>query len=249
MDLSERAHGSAVRHPWEVARANFLVGLLRRHGLLARPRRWLDVGAGDGWLAFSLASAAGPGHSFTCWDINYDDSALRELVNRNRGVGFTAEEPDGRYDALLLLDVVEHVERDSEFVAHLVEGRLNHGGHVLLTVPAWPTLYSAHDTALQHYRRYVPARARALLIDSGLTIVDQGGLFASLLLPRAFQVGLEHLGRRPAQTGVGGWTGGPLLTRAVTRALTADARLTERLSRRGTHVPGLTYWALCERTA
>lgn len=250
MDLSERGREAAVvRHPWETARADFLIGLLGRHGLLRTPRKWLDVGAGDGWLAFALADAAGPGHSLTCWDINYDDSALRDLVHRLGGVLFTAGEPDGLFDVLLLLDVVEHVEDDGGFLAGLVNHRLDSTGRLLMTVPAWPALFGDHDTALRHYRRYSPNRARALLRSSGLTIVEEGGLFPSLLLPRALQVVMERLGRRRDQTGVGDWSGGPLMTRITNAALAADTRLTERLSRWGVRVPGLTYWALCERTA
>ena len=51
MDLSELPDREFLRHPWELARARFFAGELRRSGLLSGPQRLLDVGAGDGWFA------------------------------------------------------------------------------------------------------------------------------------------------------------------------------------------------------
>jgi SAM-dependent methyltransferase len=247
VDLSERGAAEA-RHPWEAARADFLIELLRTHGLLLPPRRWLDVGAGDGWLAFELAEAAGPGHELLCWDINYDQATLGDLTSRLRGVDFTAAEPAGRFDVLLLLDVLEHVEDDTGFLRGLVRDHLAPDGYVLVTVPAWQSLFSAHDAALRHYRRYSPRDARRLLAESELTPRVQGGLFHSLLLPRIAQIVGERLGRRPDQSGVGSWSAGPTVTRAVTRILSAETRLSARLGRLDILAPGLSYWALCEVT-
>lgn len=56
-------------------------------------------------------------------------------------------------DAVLLLDLLEHVTDDHELLSRLVN-LVKPGGHVLVTVPADATLWSRHDVSLGHYRRY-----------------------------------------------------------------------------------------------
>ena len=181
-----------------------------------------------------------------CWDIHYDAQVLSALDPHPR-VAFAAEEPDAEFDALLLLDVIEHVEDDREFLSGLVADRLRRGGIALVSVPAWPRLFSAHDVALSHHRRYSPAQARAVIQQSGLDLDVQGGLFHSLILPRALQVVVERLGHRPAPTGIGAWEGGPAVTRSVSALLRADTWVSHRLSDHRLVAPGLSYWALCRK--
>src|SRR4029079_14886838 len=75
------------------------------------------------------------------------------------GPDFRAEEP---YDLILLLDVLEHIADD---VAALAAARraLRPGGHLLVTVPALPWLWSRHDEANHHHRRYLPRGLRRSL--------------------------------------------------------------------------------------
>jgi SAM-dependent methyltransferase len=247
MDLSERGAGATQRHPWETARADFFLGLLRQRSLLSHDLRWLDVGAGDGWLTNELAEASTPGSSFVCWDINYDDQVLSAMGPTSPAVTFASEEPDSDFDALLLLDVIEHVEDDQEFLSGLVSRRLRPGGTTLVSVPAWQALFSQHDVALSHHRRYSPAQMRSLIWQAGLVVEAEGGLFHGLLLPRTVQVALERLGHRSPSTGIGSWDGGPGLTRSVSAALRADTWVSRRLSDSRFVLPGLSYWALCRK--
>ena len=53
VDLAERGDTDR-RHPWEVERARFFRSLIGRHLGDRRPRRILDVGAGDAWFAGEL---------------------------------------------------------------------------------------------------------------------------------------------------------------------------------------------------
>lgn len=61
--------------------------------------------------------------------------------------------PDNHFDAVVALDVLEHIEDDD---AALREWRrvVKPGGSLLLTVPAYRWLWSGHDESLHHYRRY-----------------------------------------------------------------------------------------------
>jgi hypothetical protein len=187
----------------------------------------------------------------TCLDPNYREADLRAYAAAARpGVTFTRELPDRRFDLVMLLDVIEHVADDREFLGGLVAQCLAPGGLVLVSVPAWQMLFSEHDLALKHYRRYSPGACLELLEDEGLTPIRSGGLFHSLLVARLFTVVRERfekrLGRKPAAPdNLGAWRGGPLLSSALERALALDNALTHRLTRAGFELPGLSVWALC----
>jgi hypothetical protein len=255
MDLRERSSGDAPRHPWEVARTRFFLEVLRRGGLLRRTGSVLDVGAGDAWfgcaLAAALDEARGPcsgGPRVTCWDLNYSEADRNTLAAG--GVLATSKRPEKPFDLAMLLDVVEHVEDDSTFLADVVGNLLAPDGIALLSVPAWPSLFSSHDVALKHHRRYTPAGFRTLLREAGLTASVGGGLFSSLLLPRAAQVVAAKLLRRnAAPANLGEWRGGPLITTALTGLLGAEGRAELFLASHGIEIPGLSVWALCRRSA
>ncbi len=241
MDLGEQG-GTAVRHPWEVARAEFFRNLAASACDLATTRRLLDVGAGDGWFADEIAPCVAADATIVCWDINYDATQLAAptspLVRR------TAEPPAGRFGLVFLLDVLEHVTDDDALLRDDVVPRLDERATLIVSVPAHPRLFSAHDTFLHHCRRYRP-RAVVELLDRHVEVVRHGSLFTSLVAGRAAQVAAERVGRHRRQTGVGAWHGGPLVTGAVTAVLRADARCGGALARRGVRLPGLSHWAVC----
>jgi SAM-dependent methyltransferase len=245
MDLREqRADGTdeagARRHPWEVFR-----GVIADHVDRAAVTRVLDVGAGDGWFAHELLPDLPEQAQVVCWDINYRSSDL--AVPAGERISRTARRPDGPFDLVLLLDVIEHVEDDDAFLADDVVPLLAAGARAVVSVPAYPSLYCEHDRMLEHHRRYRPADLRALLARH-LRIVASGSLFTTLLAPRAVTVVMERAGRRHEARGVGGWDGGAVLTTALTGVLDADAAVGRRLARQrlvpGARLPGLSTWAV-----
>jgi hypothetical protein len=240
VDLRERTDNER-RHPWEVARARFFRGLVADHVDLGAVRRVLDVGAGDGWFAHELAGDLAPAAQITCWDVNYRSEDLATPTDAR--IVRTADAPGGEFDLITVLDVLEHIDDAEGFLAGDVVPRAAPGATVVLSVPAHPALFSAHDRMLEHHRRYQPAEFVAL-VGRHLQVVAHGPLFTSLLLPRAVSVGLERLGRRRPSTGVGAWRGGPGLSRTTTAALGADAAAGRWLSDRGLRLPGLSAWAV-----
>jgi hypothetical protein len=116
-------------------------------------------------------------------------------------------------------------------------------------VPAFQALFSSHDRALKHFRRYSLAELLAVLQDARLEVGASGYLFGSLLVPRALAVARENLARRPSPenadaAGIGGWKRGPLLTRSLTRLLDWDNGAMHFLANAGLKIPGLTAWAV-----
>jgi len=61
--------------------------------------------------------------------------------------------PENFFDIICSFDVFEHIENDSKAVSEILRV-LKKGGHLFFTVPAFQMLFSAHDKALLHFRRY-----------------------------------------------------------------------------------------------
>lgn len=256
--------GDAPRHPWETARAAFFVQLVARRLPQDRPSHVLDVGAGDGYLARRLQAALPAGSTVTCLDSGYSDEVLARLSSGAAGgagaggVVFTRARPERRFDAITLLDVLEHVIDDHGFLSTLAEQSLAPGGSVIISVPAYPELFTRHDIDLGHHRRYTLRTLAALLASARLEAVESAGLFSSLMLARGAEKLLElarGVRSEPAPAGladfvatdVGSWRGGAAVTRAIHTVLALDAALGERLGRAGVHVPGLSLWSICRR--
>jgi SAM-dependent methyltransferase len=90
---------------------------------------------------------------------------------------------EAAFDAIVYLDVLEHIERDRDELADAAS-RLRAGGHLIVLAPAFQTLYSEFDRAIGHFRRYT-RRTLAALTPSGLTIqrseyLDSVGALLSL---------------------------------------------------------------------
>lgn len=246
MDLRESQSRRGVRHPWERARLAFLQRVLEEHGRLGA-RRVLDVGSGDAWLATELARALPEGARFVCVDAEYRPDVVAAL---SLPKGFEARtalpEPAAPgFELVLALDVAEHVDDDLGFVTALRE-RIAPNGTLLFTVPAWPSLFSDHDRALGHHRRYTHATARSLLERAGFRVVDEGGFFHALVAPRAATLLVERLrGPRPVSLAPDtAFRLGEPAARGIAGVLALEGRLTRALGRIGVKLPGLSYFAL-----
>jgi len=143
----------------------------------------LDAGCGSGRTMQELAAYG------TVSGIELSDDAAE--IARARGVGEVVigrlEElpwPPEHFDLTTCLDVLEHTPDDRATLAEL--RRVSRpGGHLLLTVPAYPWLWSIHDEVNHHYRRYTRAMLRAAARDSGWAIEGMSSFNSLLLLPAA----------------------------------------------------------------
>lgn len=72
-----------------------------------------------------------------------------------------------RFDAIVAINVIEHIADDRTAVSRLAS-LLAPGGHLLAYVPAVPFAFGTVDEALGHHRRYTPATFAALLESAGL---------------------------------------------------------------------------------
>jgi SAM-dependent methyltransferase len=217
------------------------------------------VGAGDAYLASVLLPRLGPDGAVLCYDAHYQTDVLEELrAQATPGLTFTSQRPQDAFDLVLLLDVLEHVPDDRDLLAGVVRDLIRPGGFLLASVPAWPELFTQHDRMLGHHRRYRPARLQQLLQQCDLTVVEQGGLFHSLLAVRGWEK-LAELVRgilsRPspesasavADTAVGRWQGRAWLTQAALSGLALDRAIGQMCARAGVVLPGLSAWAIAKK--
>lgn len=154
--------------------------------------RVLEVGAGIGSTTRVLAT--GKEESWTCLEPDAqlatqlrarvaDDEFLTALAPQVH-VGTISELPgDARFDTILYIDVVEHIEDDANQLKQAA-ARLGEGGHVIVLSPAHQWLFSPFDEAIGHFRRYNRDTLRAVgPTDCQLVLLrylDSVGLLASL---------------------------------------------------------------------
>ncbi|MEP0766820.1 MAG: class I SAM-dependent methyltransferase [Fimbriimonadia bacterium] len=163
----ERLFRMEDRYWWFVARRELGVGFVRMH--VPRHARILDVGCGAGATARDLSAH---GTVFAC------DLSERALTFcRQRGLSALALGDlqrlpfrTGSVECVVALDVLEHVSDDEDALKEIARV-LSPNGTLVLSTPAYPLLWSGHDVALHHFRRYRRARLRSLVERSGLEIV------------------------------------------------------------------------------
>jgi len=170
------------RHWWYRARRRILADLIRRE---ARPRagaRILEIGCGTG---HNLSMLSGFGHVD---GLELDDEAAALSEKRLGRTVLRSPLPElvgvrKKYDLIGAFDVIEHIDDDHAALAAIVT-RLKPGGIFIMTVPAHPWMWTAHDVANHHKRRYSKRALRAL-IDGSPMRLRKVGYFNSLLFPLA----------------------------------------------------------------
>lgn len=194
MDRAAYAGMNAIedRHWWFVARRAIVDTLIRRTIKLRAGARVLEAGCGTGGNLSLLARFG----DLTAFEF---DAEARQLANAKQICPVIAGSlPDGvdakdaPYDLIALMDVLEHIDDDVGSLRTL--GRLlSDRGHLLLTVPAVPALWSSHDVLHHHKRRYTRRSLTQAAQAAGLR-VERIGYFNSLLFPVALvQRGLARL--------------------------------------------------------
>ena len=142
--------------------------------------RMLDFGAGIGTFAKLLRNK---GVDVVCVE---PDALLANGLVRDGFLTFNDlnEVPDGSFDFIFTLNVVEHIEDDQNTLCRLAT-KLAKDGRLLIYVPAFKCLWTSLDERLKHYRRYRRRELERLASYAGLTVwktryADVLGFFAAL---------------------------------------------------------------------
>ena len=198
------------RHWWWRSRRQFV---LTRLGALYRrrpPARILDIGCGNGLFFEELRQFGEVRGIEPDSGLVSEDGPFRDRIEvREFDADYLPREGDSP-DWVLMLDVLEHLEDDAAAAAH-VHRILAPGGIFVVTVPALMMLWSQHDEANLHFRRYTRA---------GVTRVLEGAGFAVEMVRYFF-----------------GWTVGPLLLRRMLAPGTRSAGKETGSGEYRVHVP------------
>ena len=169
MDAAEITRLAALedRHWWYSARRHLL-----RKALADTPAGGfaLDVGAAGGGNTRVLRDAG-----WRAVAVEYTETGA--AICRRRGLDVVRGDAqclpfrDGSADLAVAFDVIEHLDDDAAAVAEL-HRVLRRGSRLVLAVPADPTLWSEHDVAVDHKRRYTRQSLRDVVTGAGFAVDD-----------------------------------------------------------------------------
>ncbi|MEZ0580897.1 class I SAM-dependent methyltransferase [Nocardioides sp. MH1] len=168
MDDEEIAKSAALeeRHWWYAERR----AMVRRTAAAWPAGRALDVGCGGGGNTAVLRDL---GWSVT--GLEHSPAGAAAAASRGldvvRGDATRLPFADASLDLVMSTDVWEHIE-DDRLVAGEAARVLRPGGRLLVAVPCSMKLWSGHDLALGHYRRYERDGLARLVTGVGLEIDD-----------------------------------------------------------------------------
>ena len=135
---------------------------------LANGSRVLDLGSASGGNTLILTR-----QGFDVASLEYSEVGIRLQLEKGiaviRGDARATKFHSNAFDAVICLDVIEHIEEDSKVMSEIFR-ILKPGGKFLISVPEDPRLWSLHDEAVQHVRRYERGALLALLSDANLNV-------------------------------------------------------------------------------
>ena len=134
---------------WYKAKANVLIYILKTFS--EDSLAILEIGPGKGNNLRALSK-------FGNIDILETELSFIQHIKENSKVKVgnyykSFSEIEKKYDLIILLDVIEHIENTKEFI-NAVTNLLLSEGKLIVAVPAYKSLWSIHDDRLKHFRRY-----------------------------------------------------------------------------------------------
>ncbi|MEQ9407129.1 MAG: class I SAM-dependent methyltransferase [Fuerstiella sp.] len=153
---------------WHVAKRQLVLRLLSKH--CPPPGRLVEGGIGSGRNLIEFQKI---GYDVTGFDLmpesvaHVQDRGIADVHVHDLGDPWPV--PKQSLRAVVLLDVLEHVEFPVTVLRHVHEA-LQDDGAVIVTVPAYPWLYSRWDEQLGHFRRYTSREFRRQAGEAGFRV-------------------------------------------------------------------------------
>lgn len=183
-----RMHALETEYWWFVGRREIIAGLLRDAPKSSSDSdlQLLDIGCGTGANLPMLRNAVGKDGHVTAMDFSPLALEFARTHPESNGVSLLQGDAlhlpfeNESFHLLTMLDVLEHLSDDVRALSE-VRRVLKPGGALVFSVPAYQHLWSAHDEALHHFRRYEYRDLRKLLRESGFEVYRLS--FAMSIMP------------------------------------------------------------------
>jgi SAM-dependent methyltransferase len=227
---------TVFQHPWKLSRGNCVLKQLRHKNL----HNVADIGVNDMYYT-KKAKEFADGKIYAV-DVFFPENG--ETRDGIFCINDIKKLPDNELDRIIMMDVLEHIENDKIFFDVIVN-KLKNGGIMLITVPAWQFLFSAHDVKSLHYRRYNRKQLLALLKHNEIKTEKCHYFYTSLFLARlAFISKKDKFGGNDI-----GWKYSEknIMTIIVKTVLDIDFWINKILDKIGVHLPGLSLIAVCRK--
>jgi SAM-dependent methyltransferase len=156
-------------HWWFSSRRK-IVGSLLKSIHLKPDAKILEAGCGSGGNLPMLSQLGGTLYAFEMYDKAREHAAARNIATVESG-----KLPDNipfagtNFDLIGLFDVLEHVEDDNAAL-NALSARLNSGGTLCISVPAYQWLFVRHDRLHHHFRRYSKSELIQKIKAAGLKV-------------------------------------------------------------------------------
>lgn len=181
-------------HFWRLAKRNLVLDIARRHSRGRTDLKILDIGGACSLTTVELGR-------YGSVEVVEPDEQIAALARTELHLtvhpGYLPDQvpgPDGAYDIITLLDVLEHVDDDLASLQAIYR-KLAPGGLLICNVPALQSLWSDHDVALHHKRRYEGGALKALIKSAGFEIKRQT-YWNTLLLPALVAERMMHKSKK-----------------------------------------------------
>ncbi len=224
-DYELQTHQAEDRHWWYRGRRTVLEGVIADLRLPARARI-LDAGCGSGRNMVELArhgTVTGVELSQTSADLARQRRVGEVIAGSVLEMPFAADS----FDLAVSLDVIEHLQDDLAVLRELRRA-VAPGGALLVTVPAYQWLWSAHDEINHHHRRYTRRSLQSVAEQAGWEQI-RTTYFNSLLLPVAIVLRvLERFNTRTTESSLDLWVPPEPLNWLLERPLALEAALIGR---------------------
>lgn len=168
------------RYWWFVGRRFIVLMLIRSFWKpKSNPALILDLGCGTGG-SFSLLRNFGVVVGLDNSWLALSHARKRDMKHLTLGDALSLPFVDNSFDLVATLDVLEHLEDDRQALKEIWRV-LKPEGKVVFTVPAFMSLWSVHDIALAHKRRYLWNEIHDKVVQSGLKLLHLSYAICPLL--------------------------------------------------------------------
>ncbi len=169
-------------HWWFKVRRNIVLSLIEKYKI-PKTAKIFDFGCGSGCTVGYLQKLGydASGSDVSAEAIEFGLSrGIPDLSIAQRG---EISPPEGGFDLILALDVIEHIQDDSGSIRIIEKALKTSGGKAIITVPAYQWLWGVQDDVAHHYRRYTAGSlAKVLNKNKNLEILRET-YFNTFLFP------------------------------------------------------------------